>query len=41
MLDSPRGKIKARAEVEREEEGPLCDPGSKLLLGGSAGVVRG
>ena len=34
-------KMKARAEVEREEEGPLCDPGSELLLGGSARVVRG
>ena len=40
MLDSPRGK-KARAEEGREEEGPLCDPGSELLLGGSARVVRG
>ena len=26
--------MKARAEVGREEEGPLCDPGSELLLGG-------
>ena len=34
-------KRKARAEVGREEEGPLCDPGSELLLGGSARVVRG
>ena len=34
-------KIKARAEVGREEEGPLCDPRSELLLGGSARVVRG
>ena len=34
-------KMKARAEVGREEEGPLCDPGSEVLLGGSARVVRG
>ena len=34
-------KMKARAEVGREEEGPPCDPGSELLLGGSARVVRG
>ena len=34
-------KMKARAEVGREEKGPLCDPGSKLLLGGSARLVRG
>ena len=33
-------KMKARTEVGREEEGPLCDPGSELLLGGSARVVR-
>ena len=33
-------KMKARAEVGREEDGPLCDPGSELLLGGSAKVVR-
>ena len=32
---------KALAEVWREEEGPPCDPGSELLLGGSARVVRG
>ena len=32
-------KMKARAEVGREE-GPLCDSGSELLLGGSARVVR-
>ena len=37
----PAIKMKARAEVGREEEGPLCDPGSELLLGGSARVVRG
>ena len=24
-----------------KEEGPLCDPGSELLLGGSARLVRG
>ena len=34
-------KMKARAEVGRGEEDPLCDPGSELLLGGSARVVRG
>ena len=34
-------KMKARAEVGREEEGPLCDPGSELLLGGGTRVVRG
>ena len=34
-------EMKARAEVGKEEEGPLCDPGSELLLGGSARVVRG
>ena len=38
MLDSSREKMKARAEVGREEEGPLCDPGCELLLGGSARV---
>ena len=32
--------MKARAEVGREEEGPLCDTGSELLVGGSARVVR-
>ena len=34
-------KMKARTVVGREDEGPLCDPGSELLLGGSARVVRG
>ena len=34
-------KMKARAEVGGDEEGPLCDPGSELLLGGSAIMVRG
>ena len=34
-------KMKARAEVGREEDGPLFEPGSELLLGGSARVVRG
>ena len=41
MLDSPAVKMKARAKVGREKEGPLCDPGSELLLGGSARTVRG
>ena len=31
-------KMKARTVVGRGEEGPLCDPGSELLLGGSARV---
>ena len=30
-----------KARVERGEEDPLCDPGSELLLGGSARVVQG
>ena len=34
-------KMNARAEVGREEEGPLCHPVSELLLGESARVVRG
>ena len=34
-------KMKARAEVGREEEGLVCDPGSELMLGGSARVVLG
>ena len=35
-------KMKARtAVVGKGEEGPLCDPGSGLLLGGRARVVRG
>ena len=34
-------KMKARTVVGRGEEGPLRDPGSKLLLGRSARVVRG
>ena len=33
-------KTKARAEVGKEKDGPLCEPGSELLLGGSARVVR-
>ena len=31
-----RRKMKAHTVVGRGEEGPLCDPGSELLLGGSA-----
>ena len=31
--------MKARTAVGRGEERPLCDPGSELLLGGSARVV--
>ena len=31
----------ARTLVGREKEGPLCDPGSELQLGGMARVVRG
>ena len=34
-------KMKARTVVGRGEEGPLCDPVSELLLGGSARVARG
>ena len=34
-------KMRTRDEVGREEEGPLCDPGSESLLGGSARMVRG
>ena len=33
-------KMKARTVVGRGEEGPLGDPGSDLLLGGNARVVR-
>ena len=32
--------MKARTVVGRGEKDPLCDPGSELLLGGSARVVR-
>ena len=40
MLNFLAIKTKARATVVgRGEEGPLCDPGSELLLGGSARVV--
>ena len=31
-------KMKARTVVGRGEKGPLCDPGSDLLLGGRARV---
>ena len=34
-------KMKARTVVGRGEEGPLCDSGSELLLGGRARVVQG
>ena len=40
MLRSSREKtrkLKARTVVGRGEEGPLCDPGSELLLGGTEG----
>ena len=40
MLSSFRGKRNVRIVVGRVEEGPLCDPKSKLLLGGSLKVVR-
>ena len=33
--------MKARTVVGRGEEGPLCDPGSASVPGGSARVVRG
>ena len=32
--------FKARTVVGRGEKGPLCDPGSEILLGGSARVAR-
>ena len=42
MLNSSGVKMKARAVVGGSKECPLCDPGSELLLGGSARrVVRG
>ena len=41
MLNYSRDKMKARTVVRRGGEGPLCDPGSELLLGGIARVVRG
>ena len=33
--------MKARTVVGRGEEGPLCDPGSEVLLEGRGRVVRG
>ena len=41
MLNSSRGENEGtyRRVVWRGEEGPLFDPGSELLLGGSARVV--
>ena len=39
--------MKARAVVGRGEKGPLCDPGSEILLGGkergegSARIING
>ena len=36
-----RDQNEGDAVVGRGEEGPLCDPGSELLLGGSTRVVRG
>ena len=33
-------KMKARTVVGKGKEGPRCDPGSELLLGGRARVVR-
>ena len=33
-------KKNARAVMAGWEKGPLCDPGSYLLLGGSARLVR-
>ena len=40
MLTSSLDKNVART-VMGGEEGPICDPRSELLLGGSARVVRG
>ena len=41
MLKSSREKTKARTVVDKGEDGPRYDPGSELLLGGRARVVRG
>ena len=41
MLDYSRDNMRACTVVGRGEEGPLCDPGSELLLGGSARAVQG
>ena len=43
MLTSSRDKNEGtqRTVVGRGEEGPLCEPGSELLQGGSARVVGG
>ena len=41
MLQPYRGMARTVVRGGRGEEGPLCDPGSKLLLlGGSENVVR-
>ena len=40
MLKSSRDKNEGTYRVVgRGEEGPLCDPGSELLLGGRARIV--
>ena len=41
MLDSPRGKYESTCQSWEGGGGPAIDPGSELLLGGSARVVRG
>ena len=42
MLNYSRDKDEDTYRIEEGEEGPLCDPGSEFLLGGSARrVVRG
>ena len=41
MLNSSLDKTKARTVVGKGEKGPLCDPGSELLLGGKTRVVGG
>ena len=39
MLNYSREKIEGTYRSGEGEEGPLCDPGSELLLGGRARVV--
>ena len=41
MLNYSRDENEGMCIVGRGKKGPLCDPGSKLLLGGCARHVRG
>ena len=41
MLSSSRDKNEGTHLSGRGEEGPLCDPGSELPVGGRARVARG